>query len=50
LPAELRETVVRRLTALVGGPSAEPDLADASDDELFDIIQNEFGRGLSDGD
>jgi acyl transferase domain-containing protein/acyl carrier protein/GDP-D-mannose dehydratase len=50
LSAELRDTVVRRLTALVGGPSAEPDLADASDDELFDIIQNEFGRGPSDGD
>jgi NAD(P)-dependent dehydrogenase (short-subunit alcohol dehydrogenase family)/acyl carrier protein len=53
LPAELRDLVLRRLGVLVAGPAAtgaEPGLDDASDDDLFDIIQNEFGRGLSHGD
>ncbi|ALG09888.1 acyl transferase domain-containing protein [Kibdelosporangium phytohabitans] len=50
LTADVREVVLRRLAVLVGAPQPQAaDLADASDDELFDIIHNEFGRGLPDG-
>jgi acyl transferase domain-containing protein/acyl carrier protein len=51
LPDDLRDTVLTRLRALVAvGPAETADINSASDDDLFDIIQNEFGRGLGNGD